>query len=370
MRGTASLGAILGIRTRLHYTWAIAFVFITAIVVTQFPEAYPLWQRMILGVTASLFFFLSISIRELVLSFTAIRRDIPLKSATLFVFGGVSQIAKEATLPILEVLLAVTGLLSNLVIAGIFYGVYAALVYAGSVVVAGLIQWLAFINFMLFLFHFIPGFPLDGGRILRALLWRATGDYYRATSIASWAGRGIGILLVVGGILALILTGEWFTDLLLAFMGWVLQSAAAQARRQAVPHGALQGVTARDIMTREYPLITQQLSLAQLVQDYILVTGQRYFVVADGVQLQGIVTMRNIKSIPKKRLNSTNVGEIMTPANAIKTTHPTQPAASLLEQMDESETGQMPVLEDDRVIGIVTRESLTSFVETRTELGV
>ncbi len=370
MRGLPNLGRIFGVSLRLHYTWAMAFVLITAMVVTQFPEAYPLWQRITLGIAASLLFFISVSVREFVISLTAISRGIPVKSITLFVFGGVSQVTKEATRPILELLLAAAGLLSSLVIAGVFYGIYAVLVNAGSIVIAGLIQWLAFIYFMLFLFHFIPGFPLDGGRALRALLWKVTDDYEQATRIASWAGWGIGLLCIVGGILLLIVGRQWFVGLVLTGMGWVLQTAAAQSRRQAVLHEALQSIIAQDLMTKEYPLITPQFSLGQLVRDYITVTGRRYFVVVDGVKLLGIVTMRNVKSIPKKRWDSTHIGEIMTPASELKAAHPQQPAASLLEQMDELGIDHMPVLEEDKVIGIVARDSLIHLAKTRAKLGI
>jgi len=370
MKRVRKLGRIFGVHIRVHYTWSIAIVLITAAVVTQFPEAYPLWQRIILGIGASLLFFISVSIREFSLSFTAISKGIPLKSVTLFVFGGMSQVTREATRPILEALLAAIGLLSNLVIAGIFYVIYAVLVNTGSILVAGIIQWLTFIYALLFLFHFVPGFPLDGGRALRALLWRMTGSYDRATRIASWIGRIIGLLLVAGGIWVLIVARQWFTGLMLLFVGWVLQSAAEQSRRQAVPREALRSITARDIMTTEFPFITQQLSLGQLVQDYILAKGQDCFVVIDGDIWWGIVTMRDIKSIPKRRWNRTRIANIMTPASKVKTAYPQQPATSLLEQMEEWRVSQMPVLEEAKVIGIVTRDSLTHFIRTRAELGI
>jgi len=370
LRGFPNLGQIFGIRIRLHYTWSIAFILIVAAVVTQFPEVYPLWQRMIVGIGGCLLFLIAISIRELVLTLLAISKGISVKRVTLFVFGGVPQITREGTVPVLELLLAAAGLLSNLLIAGMFYGVHVVLVNAGNIMIEGLIQWLAFICFMLALFHFIPGFPLDGGRVLRAILWRATGNYDRVTRIVSWTGRGIGLLLFVGGILLLIITQQWFVGILLAFPGWVLQSAAAQSHRQAVVGEALEGIMAGSTMSKECPFASPQVTISQLVQNCILVTGQRYFVVVDGVQLQGIVTMRSIKSIPKERWDSTRIGEIMTPASELRTAHPEQTARSVLEQMDELETNQMPVLEDDKVIGIVTRDSLIRTVKAWAELHI
>ncbi len=371
MRRIPNPGQILGIRIRLHYTWPIAFLLITPIVITQFSEAYPLWQRMLLGIAASLLFFAAISIREIVLSSIAISRGIPVKSVTLFVFGGgVSLIAKETTLPIVEVLVAAAGLLSNLVISGLFYGIYILLLSLGDVLIAGLSQWLAFIFFILTLFHFIPASPLDGGRLVRALIWKATDNYDQATHITNWTGRGVGFLLVCGGITLLIVTHQWFVGLVLTFVGWVLQSAAAQSHHHAALREALQDFNARDVMAKERPLITEELSIMQLVRDCILITGQRSFVVGDSGKLRGIVTMRNIKRIPKRRWRSTRIGEIMTPASKLKTAHVEQPASSLLQQMDELGVSEIPVMEKDKVIGVVYRDSLIRLARTRAELGM
>jgi CBS domain-containing protein/Zn-dependent protease len=368
MRITPHLNRIAGIRLRVHPTWAIAFILMIAIVVTQFPEAYPFWQRIVLGVAASLLFFIAVSIREIILNFLALHRGIPVKRATLFAFGGVSQIAKEGTRPVLELLLVAAGLLINLIIAGIFYAVHSVLVNTAYVVIDGLILWSAYMYFMLALFHFIPAFPLDVGRLLRMLLWKATGNYDRATGIASWAGHGFGLLFIIWGILLLGLTSQWFNGLGLIFVGWILYIAAAQSRRQTALWKALQGIAARDVMAKESLIVAPQLTVGQLVRDCILVTGQRYFVVAEEGKLQGIVTIRDIKQVPKERWNSTKIGEIITPASELKTAHAHQSTASLLEQMEELNIHQMPVLEEDKVIGIVARDALIRLNKTRAEL--
>jgi len=370
MRGVSNLGRVLRIRLRLHLSgWSIAFILISGVVVTQFPEAYPLRQRIVLGIAASFLFFVAVSIREITLNFLALSKGIRVKRVTLFVFGGMSQLAREETLPLLELLLAMTGLLCNLIIASIFYGVHSILVNTGGVLIDGLILWSAFMYFMLALFHFIPAFPLDGGRLLRALLWKVTGDYNRATGITSWVGQGIGLLFIAGGIRLLVLAHQWFNGLVLVFIGWVLYAAAMQSRRPMILRKVLRGIKARDVMARDCPFISPELSLSQLVRDYMLVTGQRYFVVADGVKLEGVVTMRNIKKVSKKRRHSTTIGEIMTPASELKTAQAEQPAASLLEQMNEWQIDHMPVLAQDRVVGIVARDSLMRLVKTRAELG-
>jgi len=369
MRGVPDLGQFFRVHLRLHRGWAIAFILITAMVVTQFPEAYPLWLRIALGIAAVLLFFAAVGVREVILNFLALSRGMSEKRITLFVFGGVSQRAKEETLPVLELLLAMAGLLCNLMIAGILYGVYSILVNTGSSLVSGLILWSAFLYFMLALFHFIPAFPLDGGRLLRALLWKATGDYNRATGITSGVGLGVGLAFIAGGILLAVLSNQWFNGVVLVFVGWVLQTAAMQSRRPVVLRRVLRGVKARDVVAQDCPLISRRLGLGRLVRDYILASGQRYFVVARGGRLEGVLSVRSIRKVPKKRRRSTTVGEIMTPASGLRTARAEQPAASLLEQMNEWQIDYMPVLVQDRVIGIVVRDSLMRLVKTRAELG-
>lgn len=368
MGSAISLGKIFGIPIRLHYTWFLIFALITAALVTNFPEAYPLWQRITLGIAASLLFFISITIHELAHSFMAIRNSIPVKSITLFIFGGVSQITREATQPIIELLVAVVGPLSSLVIAGIFSLIYFLLAGAGNVVIAGLVQWLAFINVMLALFNLIPGFPLDGGRVFRAFLWMGMKDYSRATRIATLTGRGIGFLFIFGGILVMIAMGQWYTGLWLAFIGWFLENAASTSYRQALLREALHGFTARDVMSGDCPFITRDITLGQLVRDYILPTGRRCFVVAEDGGLEGIVTLHNIKLVPHERWDSTQIGEVMTPTSKLKVVYPEEPAVSLLEIMDEGDINQVPVVEGGKVIGMVARDGLLHFLRIRTEL--
>ena len=365
------LNRMLGVRLRLHPTWAVAFILIIAIVVTQFPEAYPVWQRVILGIAASLLFFIAVGFREIILNFLAINRGIPLQRVTLFAIGGLPQIPKGDTRPLLELLMVTAGLLLNLVIVGILYAFHSALVNTANVLVDGIILWTTYLYFLLTLFHFIPVFPLDGGRLLRTLLWKLTGDYDQATNIASWAGQGLGLLLIAGGILLLVLSRQWFNGLILVFVGWVLYLAAVQSRRQTALREALQHIATRDMLSGENPIIAvPQLTVGQLVRNCILVTGQRYFVVAEEGKLLGVVTIHDIKRVPKKRWNSTKVSRAMTPASRLKTASAQQSAASLLELMDELRIKRMPVLEKDKVIGVISRDSLNRLKKTRVELGM
>ena len=366
MTRAVSLGRVFGIPVRLHYTWFVALVLITLGLAFTLPEAYPLWQNITLGVCASLLFLASMGVRELAHTYVAISRGIPVKSVTLYVFGGVPRITEQDARPVAELLVAVVGPLSSLAIAGIFYALHSALAGAETSMVAELTQWLFYFNIMMTLFNLVPGFPLDGGRAFRAVLWMAGGNYGRATRIATLTGRGIGFVLILTGILTLVLAGEVFTGPALAVFGWFLENAAAASRRQARVREALHGVTARYMMTEDYTPLKRQLTFG-VVRDYIINSGQHCFVVIEDGKLHGILTLGDIQ-IPRKRWNTTLVSEMMTPASELKTAHPKQPAVDLLEQMDDYDIDQMPVLEEGKLIGMVARVRLIRFLTARAVL--
>jgi len=226
-------GRFFGIHIRIHYTWIVAIPLITLAVVTQFSTEYgTLPLRIAFGVSASILFFFAILLRELVLNLIAVSKGATVRSVTLFAFGGLSQVDKDSTMPAKELLLAVAGMLYNLIIAGAFFVAYAVLAQHHQLVVDVLLQWLAFICLMLALFHLLPGFPLDGGKILRALLWQLWDNYDRATRIAGWVGWIIGMLLTIAGILLLFLAQERFTGVFLISVGLILQNASTHSRRQ------------------------------------------------------------------------------------------------------------------------------------------
>jgi len=371
MTRTVNLGRVFGIPVRLHYTWFLALLLITGGSITGglafiFPGTYPLWQRTLLGVAATLLLFASMSARELAHCFVAINRRMPVKSVTLYVFGGAPRISEQDTRPVPDLLVAASGPVSSLVVAGVFYAACAALIAAGWFMAADLMQWLFYFNVMIALFGLIPGFPLDGGRALRAVLWMIISDYSRSTRIATLTGRGLGFLLILIGILALVLAGEVFTGPALAVFGWFLADAAATSHRQARVREAFHGVTARYMMTESYTLIKQQLTFG-LVRDYIINSGQHCFVVIEDGKLEGILTLGDIQ-IPQKRWDATGVSEIMTAASELKTANPDEPAVDLLEQMDDYNIEQMPVLEEGKLIGMVTRDRLIRFLKARAVL--
>ncbi len=361
-----NLGEFFGIPVRLHYTWFVALPLITLALAIYFQGIYPLWLNIIHGAVASLLFLGSMCARELAHSFVAVNRGMPVRSVTLYVFGGAPRITEQDTRPIPELLVAVAGPVSSLIIAGIFYALSYALAGLGPPMPAEFMQWLFFFNLMMALFNLIPAFPLDGGRGLRAILLMTLSDYGRATRIAALTGRVIGFLLIPLGILLFIRGGGWLAGVATAVFGWFLEQAARVNYRQTLVRDALQGITAHDMMTQDYTPIKQQLTFG-VVRDYIINSGQHCFVVLEGGKLEGIVTLGDIQ-IPEKRWDSTRISDIMTPASKLKTARPDQPAVDLLEQMDDYDIEQIPVVQKDRLIGMVTRERLLRFLKARAVL--
>jgi Zn-dependent protease/CBS domain-containing protein len=373
MSGNISLGRVFGIPLRLNYTWFIIFALVTySLVLYPLVEPpYPtIEQRIILGILTSLLFFASIITHELAHSILAIRNNIPVKEITLFVFGGVSQITKEATHPRAELSIAIVGPLTSLALAGIFYGLHFLLAGAQQILAASLMQWLAWINVFLAVFNLIPGFPLDGGRIFRALVWHRTHDYHRATRIATKVGQGIAYAFIVaGGIVLIFALQLWLNGVWLIFIGWFLRDAARASYQQVLLRDALIGITARQVTDYDCPLIPPHLNLMELVQQHILPTGRSCFLISWGAELEGMVTLQQIKKVPRTRWAITSVQDIMTPASKLKVAYADQDILSVLQEMNGESANHIPVIEAGKIIGIINREDIARFLRTRADFG-
>ena len=374
MGGAFSLGRIFGIQFRIHYSWFIIFVLITGSLSWQyFPYTYPEWSAptyWLTGIATSLLFFASVVAHELAHSLVARANDIPVKSITLFLFGGVAHMTREASRHGAELRMALAGPVASLVIGGLFFGLHL-LLQSVNEPLAALTFWLARINVVLALFNLIPGFPLDGGRVFRSLLWRFSGNYQRATRIAFEVGRGVGYLFVAGGVILMFLSREnWFNGLWLAFIGIFLTYMATASYRQTQWQAALMGVKVADVMTTTCPVISPYVTISRVVQDYIFVGGHQCFMVTDGGELQGILTLRNIKSVDQKTWDTTAVSDVMTPAERLKVVRMDEEVLSVLEQMEEYGISQMPVESEGRVIGLVTRDDVLRLLYTRSRLGI
>ena len=364
-----NLGRVFGIQFRLHYSWFVIFIFLTVLLV--YPD-WSQWLYWVIGIVTSLLFFASVVAHELAHSLVGKANGIPIKSITLFIFGGVAQITREAAHPGAELRMAAAGPACSLVIGGLFALLWF---FTREVIepIAAIAFWLAQINVVLAAFNLIPGFPLDGGRVFRSLIWRFTGNHRRSTQIAVRVGQGVGYLFILGGILIVFLHPfglDWFSGLWLAFIGWFLENAASASYRQAKWHDALRGVSASQVMTYSYPMVPSNITVNQLIQGFVFIGGHQFFAVANESGLEGVVTLDSIKSVPQQSWGLTQVKEIMTPIDRLKVAEPDQDVLSILEQMDENNVNYIPVVSGGRVIGLVTRDNLIRFLRIRSELGV
>ena len=361
-----SPGKFWGIPVRLHYTWLPALILITAALSLYFHGIQPLWLNIIHGIAASLLLFASICVRELARGLVASNRGMPPRSITLYVFGGVLRTTEQDTRPAPELLVAITGVICNLAVAGIFYLLHFAFAGVATAMPAQFMLLMSFFNLMIALFNLIPAFPLDGGRGLRAILLLLTGDYSRATRVAVLAGQVAGAILILAGVLQLVLGAGWFVGTATAVLGWFLEDAAVSSRREIRVRDAFRGITAHDMMTEEYTPLKQQITFG-LVREYIISSGQHCFAVIEDGKLQGLVTLGDTQ-IPQKLWGSTRIGDIMTPVNKLLTAHAEAPAVDLLEQMNDHDIDQIPVVQEDKLIGMVTRERLLRFLKARAVL--
>jgi Zn-dependent protease len=361
------LGKNLSIK--IHYSWVLVLALVTLIVTTQFPENYLLWQRVMLGIVVSLVFLAAVAIREFVFYKVSIPGESQSRKITLFFFGGVYPDNKAGLAATQQPLAYLARFLSNLVIAVIFYGLYATFISVDNIMLSGVAQWLTYIYFLFFLLHFIPAFPLDGGKILRTVLWKNSGDYYKATDMASFIGWAAGLFLIFAGVLVFIITKEWIISLVIVSIGWILEIAASYTRREVKTHQVLQNIKAEDIMTREYPVLPQQVNIGQLVREHILIKGWPYVIVSEGNQLKGMLTLKQIKSVPGKHWNDTTIGDIMITSDQIMTAHLQQPADTLFEEMHQRKIDYIPVLGDNNIAGVIDRVALMSLVKTRIGFG-
>jgi len=369
MGGGFSLGKIFGIEVRLHFSWFIIFILVIVSLV------YPNWSRSlswVIGIITSLLFFASVLAHELAHSLVGRANGVPIRSITLFIFGGVARMTKEVTKASAELKMAAAGPACSLAIGGLFGLIW--LLTKGTVSsIAEMTSWLAWINVAVAVFNMIPGFPLDGGRVFRSLVWRFTGNYQRSSQIATWLGRSVAYAFILSGILIVFLHPfglSWFDGLWIAFIGWFLDNAASASYHQVQRREALRELTASQMMTSDYAIVPPNITINQLVQGYVLVKGYHLFLVGEEGRFKGILTLQGIKSVPQSSWDMTLVEKIAVPVDRLKAATPEQDALSVMEQMDENDINQMPVISENRVIGLITRESLLRFLRTRAELGI
>jgi len=370
MQGSLRLGTLAGIDIRVHYTWFFAFILIAwSLALGYFPTANAglgAGTYWVLGVVSALLLFGSVLVHELGHSLVAGARGIRVDSIILFIFGGVSNITKEASTARDEFLIAVVGPLTSLVLAGLFW-LIGQVLPAGTALSA-VATYLAFTNLLLGAFNIVPGFPLDGGRVLRSILWGTTGDMGRATRIASYVGQAVAFAMIAWGASRL-LAGDLFGGLWTAFIGWFLNSGAESSRQQLTVHNALDGVPVTTVMDASPTVAEPALSVHDFVFEHTLRHGHRALPVVEGGRLVGIVSITDAKHLPHDAWATTPVGEVMT-RMPLKTLAPEADLSAALELMVANGVHQLPIVRDGALLGMLSRSDVMRYMQLGAELNL
>ena len=365
------IGTIWNIPIRLKSSWFIIFGLLTwSLSREYFVTAYPDLGSGIyltMGLVTSLLFFGSVLAHELGHSWVALKDGIPVRGITLFIFGGVAQIEREARTPASEFRIAIAGPVTSLLLAGFFYILYSLdkkLPY-----LAAPSEYLMRINFMLALFNLIPGFPLDGGRVLRAGVWAWNKDLRKATRVAAVIGQVIAYVFIGLGILSLF-QGQFSNGLWLIFIGWFLQSTASSAHQQVNIEISLRGSTVNQVMNRELVKLPGLTPLDWVIEEHVLANKDPAIFVVEYGEISGLLTIREITKVPKMHWRFTTINQAMVPLSRLLTISPEQDLYSALQKMEEAKVSQIPVVEGEAVIGTLSRENIAHFLQLRTQLGV
>jgi len=388
MRSGFRLARVFGIQIRIDWSWLLILFLITWSLGSSFGQMHPNWTLALTWGTAffaALLLFVSVLLHELAHSLVAKARGTPVKSITLLLFGGVSSIQHDPDSPGVELGMAIVGPLTSLAIGIILLLVatpHVHVITAATSAMQGLAQlgplptillWLGSVNVLLGIFNMIPGFPLDGGRVLRSILWGISGNLRRATRWAAWVGQGIAWLMIVSGI-AMVFgvqipyfgTGL-FNGLWLAFIGWFLNSASSQSYQQLVVHDILEGTSVGRMMRTDPPTVPPDSSLSALVHDHVMGTDEAGFPVVDGDRLVGIVTLDDVRAIPRDRWETTTVRDVMTPSDTLIAVSPNDDGATALDRLAQNDVRQLPVVNGDSLAGMLRRRDVIQWLQTHAE---
>jgi Zn-dependent protease len=380
MESNIKLGRIFGVEIGLHYTWFIIALLIAFSLAARFQAAHPDWGGGVAWLTAIItaaLFFASIIVHELSHAMVAKLRGLPVNSITLFALGGVAKIEKDAADAKTEFWMGIVGPITSAVIGFICLGLartlgwtlgWTTLAEPGTPLMTMLV-WLGYINIVLAIFNMIPGFPMDGGRVLRAIVWWKSGDAAYATRVAARTGQFIAFGFIVLGLLSFF-RGAGFGGLWIALIGWFLLSAAGASYAHVRMNERLRGVSVADVMARDCPQVDGRTNLQTFVDEYLLRTGLRCHLIVEQGAPAGLITPHEVKAVERARWPYTTVDSVMVPIERLKTVNPEMPVAEALEMLGRADVNQLPVVSNGRLEGVISRDRVLQFLFTRAELDM
>jgi len=376
MQPSVRVGRIAGIDIGLHYSWLLIAVLLAGSFVGYFYETNPAWRPRVMwsaAIVIALLFFVSIIVHELAHALVAKLYGIPVRTITLFALGGVAHIEREAATPKAEFWMGVAGpVMSGLIgwmcaEAATWWG-QRTIPALMSPPVAVLVS-LSSLNFMLAVFNMIPGFPMDGGRLLRAAVWWITGDGDRATRVSARVGQGVALGLFAFGVWQFLavdgIGGVW-----LALLGWFLLDAATASYAQVEVVAGLRGLRVGDVMSSECTRIPPDLSVQRFADDYVLKTGVRCYVVEEQGVATGLITPADIRQIDRSRWTETTVDALKRPWHQLRAVSPDTPVVQALETMGKEDINQLPVMSAGRIQGVLSRGHIVQLLQARLELSM
>ncbi|HVZ23558.1 MAG TPA: site-2 protease family protein [Vicinamibacterales bacterium] len=374
MKPTIRLGRWFGVPVGLHYSWFIIAAVIALSLTSEFAATNPAWPPALvwaLALIAAVLFFGSLVLHELAHATVARIEGIPVRGITLFALGGVAQIEKDAATAGKEFRMAVAGPLASLGIGLVCRALAAAAGWAAPSGVpsaaAAVLGWLAYINVALALFNLTPGFPLDGGRVLRSIVWAITGDGERATRIAARGGQLVAIVFIGGGLLYTLRYAD-AGGLWIAFIGWFLLEGATGYYAQSVLAGSLADVRVSDVMSRDCGTVNAATSLQRFVEDQLMRAIGRCFAVERDHRLVGLIAPEDVTHVDRERWSRTTVEEAMRPLQSLHPVAPETSANEALEIMGREHVAEVPVVAGGHLEGLVSWTSLLRLLRTRRQL--
>lgn len=376
MESQIKLGRIFGIEIGLHYSWLIIAVLISLSLAGYFSQMHPQWSQGVIwavSIVTAISFFLAILLHELAHAAVARRRGLPVNTITLFALGGVANIEEEPEDAKTEFWMAIVGPGTSALIGAVCLGAARIAGWTPATDPEGpllsMLVWLGYVNLGLAIFNLIPGFPMDGGRVLRSIVWWINGNAAKATRVASISGQVIAIGFIILGLVQFF-NGAGFGGLWLAFIGWFLLSAAKATFFHSELKEKLKGVTVGDLMAPECATVDGNENLEQFVDEHLLRSPSRCFIVVEGGEPAGLITPNEVKSVERNLWKFKTTSDVMKPLEAILTVPPDMPALDALELIGKNGVNQLPVLENGKLKGIISREQILNYLFMRDELNV
>ena len=385
------IGKLFGISIHVDWSWLLIFVLVSWSLTATFGQIHSQWSsgmRWGMAMLAAFLFFVSVLAHELAHSLAALVRGVPVHNIALFMFGGVSNMEREPSSPAEELVITIVGPLTSVFLGAVFLVVGAGGVAMNDGVMTTpaflsqlqplntILAWLGSVNIMVGLFNLIPAFPLDGGRIVRSLLWAVSDDVRNSTRWASWLGQGIAWAVILGGTAMLfgvnipVFGSGLFNGMWLIFIGWFLNNAAATGYRQAVVQEALTDVPVRTVMQTQIPVVASEASVDELVYQKLVQSEEQSMLVTEGQEVVGMVAMNDLKKSSKNQWEATSVSDIMTPVSDLAYVTPDEDVAEAFDRLQKLDLRQMPVMFNNRIVGLLQRKDITRWLQLRSQMGL